>query len=143
MRRRRINGNLSHLRCVFFVDRDMLMQYVGGAVGHRSMMEATKGLLILAKEAFGVVDDVAVEDHLVWESRSEDSELCEDRSQESLDSEGDDNNEEDEDADEDEEEDEDAEDDGDSDQSKCGEPGEDGDDDLPEDPREELGFSMF
>ncbi|KAK0437054.1 hypothetical protein EV421DRAFT_1739254 [Armillaria borealis] len=126
-----------------FVDRDMLMRYVGGAVGHRSTMEATKGLLILAKEAFGVVDDVTVEDHLVWESRGEDSELCEDRSQESLDSEGDDNNEEDEDADEDEEEDEDTEDDGDSDQSKCREPGEDGNDDLPEDPREELGFSMF
>ncbi len=128
----------------------MLMRYVGGAVGHRSTMEATKGLLTLVKEAFGVDDDAAVEDHLVWESRGEDSELCKDHSQESMDSEGDDNDEEDEDADEDEdededeeEEDEDAEGDGDSDQSKCGEPGEDDDDDLPEDPREELGFSIF
>ncbi len=115
------------------------MRYVGGAVGHRSTMEATKGLLILVKEAFGVDDDAAVEDYLVWESRGEDSELCKDHSQESMDSEGGDNDEEDEDADEDV----DAEDDGDSDQSKCEEPGEDDDDDLPEDPHEELGFSIF
>ncbi len=35
----------------------MLMRYVGGAVGHKSTFEATKGLLASAKEAFGVVDD--------------------------------------------------------------------------------------
>ncbi len=126
----------------------MLMWYVGGAVGHRSTMEAAKGLLTLVKEAFGVDDDATVKDHLVWESRGEDSELCKDHSQESMDSEGDDNDEDSEDADEDEdedseEEDEDAEDDGDLDQSRCGEPGEDNNDDLPEDLHDELGFSTF
>ncbi len=59
---------------ISFVDRDMLMRYVGGAVGHKSTFEATKGLLASAKEAFGVVDDASVENHLLHEDPEDDDE---------------------------------------------------------------------
>ncbi|KAK0447140.1 hypothetical protein EV421DRAFT_1889695 [Armillaria borealis] len=122
----------------FFVDRDMLMRYIGGAVGHRSTFEATKGLLASAKEAFGVVDDASVENHLLHEDPEEDDQEEEEgtNSEEKEDDEPSDEDEEGDDAWEEAE-------DEDDDQSGRGEPEDDIDEDLLEDPREELGFTVF
>lgn len=131
---------------ISFVDRDMLMRYVSGAVGHRSTFEATKGLLASVKEAFGAVDDTSVENHLLHENPEDEQEGEEEgtNSEEEEEEELSDEDEEGDDALEEAEDDalEEAEDEDDG-QSERGEPEDDSDEDLLEDPREELGFTVF
>ncbi|PBK88274.1 hypothetical protein ARMGADRAFT_1034232 [Armillaria gallica] len=113
----------------FISSEDVLRSYVSGAISHRSTFEAMKGLLASVKEAFSVVDDASIENHLLHEDPEDDDKEEED---------GGTNSEEEEEASDKDEEDSDTlepeaedEDDG---QSGCGEPEDDSDEDLLEDP---------
>lgn len=135
------------------------MRYIGGAVGHKNTLEATKGLLASAKETYGVIDAADVAEHLSQEyiSKENDSDITLDPN---LDTEpgesGDNTDDNDEEIDEegiDEDDEENDEDDEENDEDDDENPGrhaweegdqEDGsDDDLGEDSRESLGFAVY
>ncbi len=115
----------------------MLMWCIGVAVRHRTTYEATKELLASAKQVYGIVDNIDIEDYLTHTDSSggSDPDLEDDSNVEEEDHSNDSENDE-----EGEDEDVTGSEDEKDDQSSHKK---DSDDDLREDPCEELGYSTF